>query len=603
MNRSRLIALSLIAACTKTTPPESIGDEAVPIDDPIADPIADGEEQEVAQDATPQPTSAEKPASEPVSVGGRDEAKTESSAGRGRYAPKKDTQLFATVPQGELAGTYGSALSPQSTLGAGVAVADKRKVAASPSTVAPPPADRPDESVRRGEEYTDAGVNPMTLVAKDALSTFSIDVDTASYSIMRKKILGGELPAWEGVRAEEFINYFDYDYTSPKIDPFSVSMDAMPDPFRAGHHILRVGVQGREIPEAERPTVHLVFLVDTSGSMSSEDKLPLAQRSLHLLVDRLRETDTVALCTYAGNVAKVLDPTSASERQTIHRAIQALSSGGSTAMSSGIDLAYGLANAGFETGAENRVIILSDGDANVGTASWEDMLGQIKGYADKGITLTTVGFGVGNYRDTLMEQLANKGDGANVYIDDPTQAERVFVDQVSGTLITIARDVKIQVDMNPESVESYRLIGYENRDIADRDFRNDRVDAGEVGSGHNVTALYDVVLKDGYSRQLATVRLRYERPGADGKATEKSWQFQDSALAETPELASRATRVAYSAGTFAEVLRHSQYADGISLQALEKFASAASRPHEADDQELVELIHRASSLGHAVAGY
>jgi Ca-activated chloride channel family protein len=229
------------------------------------------------------------------------------------------------------------------------------------------------------------------------------------------------------------------------------------------------------------------------------------------------------------------------------------------------------------------------------------MLHQIKGYADKGITLTTVGFGVGNYRDTLMEQLADKGDGTNVYIDDPTQAERVFVDQVSGTLVTIARDVKIQVEMNPESVESYRLIGYENRDIADRDFRNDRVDAGEVGSGHNVTALYDVVLKDGYSRQLATVRLRYEKPGADGTAMEKSWKFEDTALAESPQLASRATRIAYSAGTFAEVLRHSQYADGISLPALEKFARESSRSKNADDQELAELIHRASTLGRAMA--
>jgi Ca-activated chloride channel homolog len=585
MPRSRLALLSLLVSCTKATPPESFDDDEVA---PLEEQVVGVPEQEVAGEK----------AAEPAPVADHDETKTESLA---RAKSRLDREMAENAPVlDRLAGrdsAYGAsgAASSMQLLDA----SPKKMVA--PSTIAPttPPEDH--EGVRSGEEYTDSGVNPMTRVAKDALSTFSIDVDTASYSIMRKKILGGELPAWEGVRAEEFVNYFDYDYTSPKVDPFTVSMDAMPDPFRAGHHILRVGVQGREIPEAERPPVHLVFLVDTSGSMSSPDKLPLAQRSLHLLVDRLRETDTVALCTYAGNVAKILDPTPAGERQTIHRAIQALSSGGSTAMSSGIDLAYGLADEGFEKGAENRVIILSDGDANVGTASWEDMLRQIKGYADKGVTLTTVGFGVGNYRDTLMEQLANKGDGTNVYIDDPTQAERVFVDQVSGTLATIARDVKIQVEMNPESVESYRLIGYENRDIADRDFRNDRVDAGEVGSGHNVTALYDVVLKDGYSRQLATVRLRYEKPGADGTATEKSWKFEDTALAETPELASRATRIAYTAGTFAEVLRHSHYADGISLTALEKFARASARPKNADDQELAELIHRASTLGRAVA--
>ena len=597
MPRSRLLVLSLLVSCTKATPPETFdeGDVASGEAGPADEVDANAPEQE-------QLAAAERPA-EPAPSSGRDEAKTESVAQRKRQLDKEiaqNTTTLQSLGRGDASGLAGATMVVAGESGPMLS-ADARKMMA-PATVAPEPAkDIEEESARRGEEYTDAGVNPMTLVAKDALSTFSIDVDTASYSIMRKKILGGELPAWEGVRAEEFVNYFDYDYTPPRVDPFTVSMDAMPDPFRAGHHILRVGVQGKEVSEAERPTVHLVFLVDTSGSMSSPDKLPLAQRSLHLLVDRLHETDTVALCTYAGNVAKILDPTPASDRQTIHRAIQALSSSGSTAMSSGIDLAYGLANDGFEKGAENRVIILSDGDANVGASSWEEMLGQIKGYADKGITLTTVGFGVGNYRDTLMEQLANKGDGTNVYIDDPTQAERVFVDQVSGTLVTIARDVKIQVEMNPESVESYRLIGYENRDIADRDFRNDRVDAGEVGSGHNVTALYDVVLKDGYSRQLATVRLRYEKPGADGTAMEKSWKFEDTALAETPELASRATRIAYSAGTFAEVLRHSQYADGISLQALEKFARASSRPKNADDQELAELIHRASTLGRAMA--
>ena len=588
MPRSRLLVLSLLVSCTKATPPETFDE-----DDVVSGEAVVVDEIGVIAPEQEQLAVTEKPA-EPMPSSGRDEAKGESTRKKGMFGARSTGTMYGEVAG---SGSYGVAASVAPTR----QTADKKMGA--PSTVALlPPKDVEEEAnVRRGEEYTDAGVNPMTLVAKDALSTFSIDVDTASYSIMRKKILGGELPAWEGVRAEEFVNYFDYDYTPPRLDPFTVSMDAMPDPFRAGHHILRVGVQGKEVSEAERPTVHLVFLVDTSGSMSSPDKLPLAQRSLHLLVDRLRETDTVALCTYAGNVAKILDPTPASDRQKIHRAIQALSSGGSTAMSSGIDLAYGLADEGFEKGAENRVIILSDGDANVGTSSWEDMLKQIKGYADKGVTLTTVGFGVGNYRDTLMEQLANKGDGTNVYIDDPTQAERVFVDQVSGTLVTIARDVKIQVEMNPESVESYRLIGYENRDIADRDFRNDRVDAGEVGSGHNVTALYDVVLKDGYSRQLATVRLRYEKPGADGTAAEKSWKFEDSALAETPEMASRATRIAYSAGTFAEVLRHSQYADGISLQALEKFARASSRPKNADDQELAELIHRASTLGRAVA--
>ena len=352
------------------------------------------------------------------------------------------------------------------------------------------------------ESFTDHGVNPFTLSTDDALSTFSIDVDTASYAVARRKLQSGSLPPEAAVRVEEFINYLDYDsYIAPKHDPFAVNMEAMPDPFRPGHHILRVGVQGKEVSREERKPVHLVFLVDVSGSMSSADKLGYARKSLHMMVDGLREDDTVGLCTYAGRVARVLEPTSAGNKREIHDAIEGLKSGGSTAMSSGIDIAYDMAMEQFKPGHENRVVILSDGDANVGRTSWDDMLSQIKSHADKGVTLSTIGFGMGNYQDTLMEQLANNGDGNNFYIDSQEQAQRVFVEELGGTMVTIARDVKIQVEFNPESVAAYRLIGYENRDIADRDFRNDRVDAGEVGSD-NVTALCDVILKDGYTPEL-----------------------------------------------------------------------------------------------------
>ena len=344
------------------------------------------------------------------------------------------------------------------------------------------------------EEYTDHGINPFTLVTKDPLSTFSIDVDTASFTMARRKLNQGVLPAWEGVRAEEFINFFDYDYVAPKNEPLAVHMEAMPDPFKDGRHILRVGLQAMEYEPEDRPPLHLTFLVDVSGSMSSRDKLGLAKVSMHTLVDNLGAGDTVALATYAGRVAKVLDPTEATEKTRIHAAIDALRSGGSTAMSSGIDLAYAMADEAFEEGAENRVVILSDGDANVGKSSWEAMLRQIKGFADQGITLSTIGFGQGNYRDTLMEQLANKGDGNNFYVDSQRESDRIFGEQIGGTMITVARDTKVQVEFNPAAVSSYRLIGYENRDIADADFRNDRVDAGEVGSGHSVTALYEVIL-------------------------------------------------------------------------------------------------------------
>ncbi len=461
----------------------------------------------------------------------------------------------------------------------------------------------------RTEVSSGAPVNPYTAVAEDRLSTFAIDVDTASYSQARRVIQSGGLPQADSVRPEEFINYFHYAYSqppsltsaegspAPTALPFSVDMEAMPDPFRPGHHTLRIGVQGRAVARDSRPSVHLTFLVDVSGSMAADDKLGLAQRSLHLLVDGLREDDTVALATYAGRVATLLQPTPAGQAATVHAAIDALSSGGSTGMSAGIDLAYGLAQSSFEPGHENRVIILSDGDANVGNTSWDELLSQIKGAADRGVTLSTIGFGVGNYQDTLMEQLADKGDGNNYYIDSEAQAKRVFVQGLGGTLVTIARDVKIQVEMNPESVLAYRLIGYENRDVADKDFRNDRIDGGEVGSGHQVTALYDVLLKEGHAPTLATVRLRWERPGADSTAQERVYAFPDRALRETLSLTTPDTRIAYAAATFAELLRGSEHAPEIELGALLGVTRAAARAGNKDDAELLRLIERARAVG------
>jgi len=445
------------------------------------------------------------------------------------------------------------------------------------------------------EEYTDHGVNPFTLVSKDALSTFSIDVDTASYTMARRKLKNGVLPAWEGVRAEEFINFFDYEYRDPSRGPFAVDMEAMPDPFREGRHIMRVGVQAKRFDPSERPPLHLTFLVDVSGSMSSRDKLGLAKTSMHTLVDNLQEGDTVAMATYAGRTARILEPTDAAEARRIHRAIDALSSGGSTAMSSGIDMAYEMADEAFESGAENRVIILSDGDANVGSRSWEAMLKQIKGYADQGITLSTIGYGQGNYRDTLMEQLANKGDGNNFYVDSAKESDRIFGEKIGGTMITVARDTKIQVEFNPEAVSNYRLIGYENRDIADKDFRNDRVDAGEVGSGHSVTALYEVSLVDEPEGDLATVRVRWEEPGADKKASERAFAFKRSDLKRSSKRASDDTILAYAAATFAEVLRQSPHAAEVDMDELKQLVVALDGAKDA--RELARLMGAAEQLG------
>lgn len=453
------------------------------------------------------------------------------------------------------------------------------------------------DTIANGEEYTDYGINPFVQTTDDALSTFSIDVDTASYSLSRRKIQGGSLPNYAAVRAEEFINYFDYEYDKEGLtqaNPFNIDMEIMEHPFKEDREILRVGLQGMEYSIESRPPLHLTFLVDVSGSMSSIDKLPLAKESMHMLVDTLREDDTVALATYAGNISKILDPTFGDSKKQIHQAIDRLNSGGSTAMSSGLDLAYEMAWDSFEPGAENRVIVLSDGDANVGRTGWTDMLSQIQSYADRGITMSTMGFGMGNYKDTRMEQLSNNGDGNNYYIDSKAQAHRVFVEDFNSTMLSIARDVKIQVEFNPTSVQSYRLIGYENRDIADKDFRNDRVDAGEIGSGHNVTALYELQLKPSVSKQdkLVTSRLRYEKPGPDSVATERSWTVSTADIQHH----SHATELAFAVGTFAELLRRSPYASTVTITDLINYTKELSRRGNPDEQELLSLMEQTAKL-------
>jgi Ca-activated chloride channel homolog len=461
-------------------------------------------------------------------------------------------------------------------------------------------APRPPAPPPNTEQYTNYGVNDMTASATDRFSTFSIDVDTASYTISRRKLQEGSLPPTASVRVEEFVNYFPYSYDAPTTDaPFAVNMEAAPHPFNDGHHLFRVGIKAQDLDLSNRKPVHLTFLVDVSGSMNRPDKLGLAKRSLRLLTDQLRPGDTVALATYAGNVRAVLDPTDIRHKSQIHTAIEDLSAGGSTAMNSGIQLAYRMAQSSAKPGHENRVVVLSDGDANVGPASHQAILESIKGYAKKGITLSTIGLGMGNYKDTMMEQLANKGDGNYYYIDSFSEAKKVFGTNLAGTLQVIAKDVKIQVEFNPETVATYRLIGYENRDIADKDFRNDKVDAGEIGTGHTVTALYDLVLADGADEELATVRIRNKKPGPDSPAVEWMTSFDSDELASRFSKASPDFRVAIAAATFAEILRGSPYAAEVSWQELAALASEAQRPGVSEDDELLSLIQKAASLSGA----
>jgi Ca-activated chloride channel family protein len=451
------------------------------------------------------------------------------------------------------------------------------------------------------EDYTRYEVNKLTLTSQDKLSTFAVDVDTASYSIVRRKIMERrEVPA-AAVRVEEFLNYFKYGYEGPGDDrPFAVHMEAAPSPYGNGRHLVRVAVQGKQVSKRERKAAHLVFLVDVSGSMGSPDKLPLAQRSLRILVDNLNEGDTVAMVTYAGATRVVLAPTRMDKKAEIYAAIDDLTSGGSTAMASGMELAYQLALKQVAPNAETRVIVLSDGDANVGNSTHEAILKTISGYVKEGVTLSTIGFGMGNYKDTMMEQLANKGNGNNYYIDSLSQAKRVFQQQLGGTLEVIAQDVKVQVEWNADAVKAYRLVGYENRDVADRDFRNDKVDAGEIGAGHAVTAVYEVELADGVATRAAApslgiVRIRAKKPRGQ-EASEWAYAFDGAMLRSSFAVASADFRWAVAVAGFAEILRQSPYADGWKIDTVLTIARGAQGQGNEERDEFIELVTRAKGV-------
>lgn len=457
------------------------------------------------------------------------------------------------------------------------------------------------------ESFKDYGVNPFVDTSKDRLSTFSIDVDTASYSFARRRLARENmLPPYQGVRAEEFLNSFDYGYETPAAQdkaPFKVSFAAAPAPFTPGHHIIRVGVQGKRITAQERSPVHLVYLVDTSGSMGPPDRLPLAKRGLAMLTETLQPGDTVALCTYAGDTRVVLEPTGIESKQKILSAIRELGAGGGTAMASGIENAYALASRTLVKGHVNRIVVLSDGDANIGHVGHDALLKTIAQYKDKGITLSTVGFGSGNYKDTTMEQLADKGDGNYTYIDGEDEARKVFTEQVDGLLQIIARDVKIQVELDPSVVKRYRLIGYENRDIADKDFKNDKVDAGEVGAGHSVTALYDVELVEPAklpTKSPLVVRMRYKPAknalhGGSDVASETELPMPAKSVVSTFDEAPESYRFAVSVASFAEVLRRSPHAAGFSLERIANMAAGAAAQKK-ERLELAELVRKAQSL-------
>ena len=412
------------------------------------------------------------------------------------------------------------------------------------------------------------GVNPFIDTEDDQFSTFAIDVDTASYTIARRFLDDGHLPDQNSIRVEEFVNYFDQGYAAPSDDAFAIHIDGSPSPFANGNHwLMRVGLQGKELLDEQRQDATLVFTIDVSGSMAREDRLGLVKRSLRLLVDELRSDDKVAIVTYGDRGSVLLEATEARERGKILQAIDSLEPGGSTYVEDGLKIAYRLAVDEVASDRITRVMVLSDGVGNVGNTGHKSLLRQVQDYVDQGVTLTTVGFGMGNYNDIMMEQLANDGDGAYYYVDTLSEARRIFVHDLTGTLQLIARDAKVQVEFNPEVVSRYRLLGYENRDVADDDFRDDTVDAGEIGAGHSVTALYELKLREEAEGVIGTVYMRYEDVGLN-EVVEINREFHHSDLATDFEETTPTFQLSAVVAEFAEVLRGSYWAREGSLQAV-----------------------------------
>lgn len=446
--------------------------------------------------------------------------------------------------------------------------------------------------------FRDYGTNAFVDVEDDSLSTFAVDVDDASYILARSYLESNSLPPAEAIRAEEFVNHFTYEYPSPRREPFSIELEGAPSEFgKSNNWLLRVGIQGRYVAAAERKPAHLVFVIDISGSMEWGNRLELVKKALHLLVDELRPDDRVGIVVYGSNARVHLDPRSVSEGDELHRAIDRLHCDGATNAEAGIRIGYHMADRMFDPRKTNRIILCSDGVANVGTTGPDQILEQIRKYAKKGITLTTVGFGMGNYNDILMEKLGDKGNGHYAYVDDIDEARRVFVDNLTGTLEVIARDVKIQVAFDSAMVRSYRLIGYENRDVADKDFRNDTVDGGEIGSGHRVTALYELKLNRPLgSGTLGRVQVRFK--DAEGKQVREVARVIDpDYFGSEFDSTTFDFRLAAVAAQFSEILRDSYWAKGERLSDLRPIAASLKAEFEnSETTELLSLIDRACQM-------
>ena len=452
--------------------------------------------------------------------------------------------------------------------------------------------------------YKNHGTNPFIDTEDDNFSTFGMDADTASYAVMRRYLRGGLLPPSDAVRVEEFVNAFDYNYTPPTDAAFAVHIEGAPSKFGEGKRLqlLRIGIQGRVIPDNDRKDAILTFVIDVSGSMERENRLDLVKKALTLLLDQLRPGDAVGIVVYGTDARVVLPHTGIENREFILQVINKLRPDGSTNAEAGLRMGYKLALKNSKSDSINRVILCSDGVANVGQTGPDAILKEIRTYLKEGVTLTTVGFGMGNYNDILMERLANKGNGNYAYVDTLKEAKRVFVENLTGTLQVIAKDAKIQVEFNPKTVSRFRLLGYENRSLAHEDFRKDDVDAGEIGSGHSVTALYEVKLHENADGKLATVFIRHEAPDTQ-QVTEVNETISTNQLKQTFEEASPEFQLVAAVAEFAEILRDSFWAKEGSLTVVQQTIDGVL-PHlhsktpqdKQRKEELLNLVREARRL-------
>ncbi len=469
------------------------------------------------------------------------------------------------------------------------------------------------------DKFTSTTENPFKIAQAEPVSTFSIDVDTASYSFVRASLSNNVLPQPAAVRTEELVNYFPYDYAAPKsaAQPFSTNVAVMPSPWTEGRKLVRIGIKGYAIEPETRPRANLVFLLDTSGSMQAPNKLPLVKQSLAMLLDQLDADDRVSIVAYAGSAGTVLEPTSAREKDKILAALGRLEAGGSTAGAEGIRQAYALAEQNLDPKGVNRVILATDGDFNVGITDQNELKGYIERQRGKGIFLSVFGFGMGNYNDALMQTLAQNGNGAAAYIDTLSEARKTLVDEATSTLFPIAKDVKIQVEFNPATVAEYRLIGYETRMLNREDFENDKVDAGDVGSGQTVTAIYEITPVGGprangelryqtvaqpapaagKASEYGFVKIRYKLPKSDTSqliSTSIDRRVEFARFDDAPQDA----RFAVGVAAFAELLRGGKYSGAMTYDDVLAIISGAKGPDDYGYRtELAQMVRAAKSAG------